>query len=118
MNNESGTKDMLVVVSCGSQKIWKTHPQAGSTRAKEAYTSPVFKVSRLYAETFGDSWVILSAKHGFIPPNFVIPADYNQSFYDPAAISMRELRDQVRRLGLDGFGMVAVLGSYEYWNRV
>ena len=118
LDKEAGTKDMLVVVSCGSQKIWDRYPQAGPTRAEEAYTSSVFKVSRSYAETFGASWVILSTKYGFIPPDFVIPANYNQSFYDPSAISMAELRDQVKRLGLNRFAKVAVLGSYQYWTRV
>ena len=52
----------LVVVSCGSQKIWDKYPSAGPTPARDVYTSSVFKASCRYAAHFAKRWVILSAK--------------------------------------------------------
>ena len=43
-----------------------------------------FTTNRAYAEKFGSRWVILSAKYGFIRPDFQIPGPYNVSFKDPA----------------------------------
>ena len=34
-------------------------------------------VNRDYAEEFADRWVIVSAKYGFIDPEFVVSSDYN-----------------------------------------
>ncbi|MFB3915761.1 MAG: DUF6884 domain-containing protein [Terriglobales bacterium] len=109
---------LLVIVSCGSQKIWNRYPTCGPTAARDAYTSSVFKTSRRYAEMFAKRWLILSAKYGFIEPSFVIPENYNRSFYDPNAISDSELNAQVESLRLSGFNSVGVLGSDAYWNRV
>lgn len=36
-------------------------------RAEEAYTGTPFVVNREYARSFGDAWVILSAKYGADP---------------------------------------------------
>ena len=38
-----------------------------------------FTTNRAYAEKFGSRWVILSAKYGFIRPDFQIPGPYNVS---------------------------------------
>jgi hypothetical protein len=108
----------LVVVSCGEEKVWKRHPGAGPTPAQDAYTSSRFNKSREYAEHFGERWLILSAKYGLIEPDFVIPADYNRSFYDPDAISLALLREQVAAKELERFRTVGVLGSEIYWRRV
>jgi hypothetical protein len=110
--------DYLVVISCGSQKIWDRNPNAGPTPARDAYTSSVFKTSRRYAEQFADRWVILSAKYGLIDPDFVIAGEYNRSFYDPDAICVDELRQQVSAKDLGAFKTVGVLGSDAYWSRV
>ena len=67
----------LVVVPCGASNLWKKHPGAGPTRAKDVYTGAPFKVNRDYAEEFADRWVIVSAKYGFIDPEFVVSSDYN-----------------------------------------
>jgi hypothetical protein len=108
----------LVIVSCGRQKIWDKHPNAGPTHARSAYTSSVFKTSRRYAEYFASRWVILSAKYGFIDPDFIIPGTYNRSFYDSDAIAIADLKAQATAARLTDFPLVGVLGSYEYWNRV
>jgi hypothetical protein len=42
-------------------KIWDRNFLAGSTLAKEAYVSAMFKLHRRYAERFGNEWRILSA---------------------------------------------------------
>jgi hypothetical protein len=108
----------LVIVSCGRQKVWERNPQTGPSRAADAYTSPVFRASRRYAETFATRWVILSAKYGFINPDFVIPANYNVSFYDQTAIPNTQLTTQVLEAELFRFKDAGVLGSTEYWTRV
>jgi hypothetical protein len=108
----------LVIVSCGEQKIWKQYPHAGPTAAQDAYTSSPFTKSRLYAEQFGDRWVILSANYGFIEPEFIIPENYNRSFYDASAVSVTTLREQVAAKGLARFKTVGVLGSEMYWRQV
>jgi hypothetical protein len=110
----------LVVVPCGAAKIWKRNAGAGPTQAKHAYAGTPFKINREYAQSFADRWVILSAKYGFIDPEFVIPGDYNVTFNDPAtgAISVTELRSQVQALGLGGFDRVVALGSRKYASNV
>lgn len=69
----------LVVVSCGRTKVWKKFPDAGPTMAREAYTGTQFRAARRYAEAHGSSWVILSAKYGFIPPETLIE-NYDVAF--------------------------------------
>jgi hypothetical protein len=108
----------LVVVSCGRQKIWDNDPDAGPTAARDAYTSPVFKASRRYAEHFAKRWMILSAKYGFIDPDFIIPETYDRSFYDRDAISIAELKRQLATARLTGFDTVGVLGSEIYRDHV
>ncbi len=108
----------LVVVSCGERKIWSRYPHAGATRAQDAYTSSLFTKSRRYAEHFGERWLVLSAKYGFIEPDCPIPGDYNVSFYDPEAMSIGHLRAQVASKRLAQFQTVGVLGSEMYWRRV
>jgi len=110
--------NLLVIVSCGSRKIWNQYPNAGPTPARNAYTSSVFKVSRRYAEKFATRWLILSAKYGLIEPDFMIPGNYNRSFYDADAITVEQMRIQVATARLADCDTVAVLGSDAYWNRV
>jgi len=109
---------LLVVVSCGEQKIWKRYPDAGSTVTQDAYTSSQFTKSRRYAERFGECWLVLSTKYGFIEPYFPIPENYNVSFYHPEAISIADLKAQVAAKHLARFKIVGVLGSEIYWRRV
>jgi hypothetical protein len=106
----------LVIVPCGKRKIWTSNPAAGPTPAKDAYVGAPFKVNRAYAERFADRWVILSAKYGFIDPDFLIPQDYNVTFNDPASgpISSVELRQQADGKRLSAFESVIALGSTTY----
>jgi len=117
-NQKKNKCKTLVVVPCGKRKIWKKNPDAGPTEAKDAYTGTSFKVNREYAERFADKGVILSAKYGFIEPDFVIPEDYNMTFSDKSSdpISMDSLRDQASRL--DRFDNVVALGGIKYGDKV
>jgi len=108
----------LVVVPCGKAKIWRKRPNAGPTKARDAYTGSPFKVNREYAEMFADGWAILSAKYGLVEPDFMIPENYNATFGDKSSdpISMDSLREQASRM--EGFGHVVALGSTEYAEKV
>jgi len=106
----------LVIVPCGQAKVWDREPARGPVAAKDAYTGAPFKVNRQYAERFGRPWVILSAKYGFILPEFPIPGPYNVTFKRAAThpVEIGELRRQVRVLGLDRCAQVIGLGGIEY----
>jgi hypothetical protein len=56
------------------------------------------RLKPLDAERFGDAWGVLSAKDGFIAPEFKIPEPYELSFKLPATspITVDRLRQQVR----------------------
>ena len=109
----------LCIVQCGGQKIWKKNPQLGSVAAKNAYTSPYFKKNMAYAKKFGDRWVILSAKYGFLDPEDMIE-DYNVTFKikKSGPISTDELKEQVKSKGLDSYDEIVVLGGKEYLEAV
>jgi len=110
----------LVIVQCGGAKIWDKQPNADPTPARDAYTSVYFQLNREYADKFANHWVILSAKYGFIEPDFIIPQNYNVTFKRKRTnpISVRQLRDQVRAKKLAHFGLVEVLGGLDYYKQV
>jgi hypothetical protein len=60
--------------------------------------------------------VVLSAKYGFIAPDFLIPGPYEVTFKDRSThpIDMATLRDQIQALGLNQFAVAVGLGSKEY----
>jgi hypothetical protein len=62
----------IALVSCGKAK------RATACKAKDLYTSVLFKWARKYAERFADRWYILSAKHGLLDPGMVV-APYAQN---------------------------------------
>ena len=106
----------LVVVPCGKAKIWDKHPDAGPTIAREVYVGAPFKVNRGYAERFGDRWVILSAKYGFLAPDETIDGPYNVTFKDRRTepVSTATLYRQVIEAHLNDFHMVLALGGKDY----
>jgi cytoplasmic iron level regulating protein YaaA (DUF328/UPF0246 family) len=108
--------DILVIVPCGSAKIWGQNPHAGPTEAYYAYKGPPFKINRAYAERFADRWMILSAKYGFIRPNFVIPEPYEVTFKKKSTnpVSISTLKRQVAEQRLATFKVVVGLGGKEY----
>ena len=103
----------LVIIPCGSSKVWDRYPLRGPVPAHSVYVSGLFKLGRQYAETFGDVWMILSAKYGFISPDFSIPGPYEVSFKHPASgpISIAELRRQAGEIKVQ---RVIGLGGREY----
>jgi len=107
---------VLVVVPCGRRKVWQRSPDRGPAPAAEAYTGAPFVVNRAYADRFGDAWVILSAKYGFVPPDFEIPVPYEVTFdrITPEVVSMTRLREQVAEQRLDRFTVVVGLGGKTY----
>jgi hypothetical protein len=110
----------LAVVSCGKRKIWDINPHAGPTAARDAYQGSPFKVNREYAEICSDRWVVLSAKYGFIDPDFRIPCNYNVTFDDSSSnpISIADLVRQAKDMALNRFDRVVVLGNRQYSDRV
>lgn len=56
----------VVFVGCGKAKLDR------KAKAKDLYTSTLFKKCRAYAERVGDEWAILSAKHWLVMPDTVI----------------------------------------------
>jgi hypothetical protein len=83
--------------------------------AKDAYTGSFFRRNREYAETFGDDWAILSAKHGLVAPNFLIPGNYNNRFHRGSlTVTTHQIRQQVLKQGYHRFSRVVVLGGKEY----
>lgn len=89
----------VVLVACASYKL--DHPAP----AAELYQSLWFKKARAYAETLGDRWYILSAKHGLLAPEQVIePYDQVLSAYIPRRIDWArgvaaQLRSEVEPKG-------------------
>lgn len=74
------SKDTFLVIGCGKAKIWDRHPHFGKVCAKDAYVGGLFRLSRLYAETFyPHRWLILSARYGLVLPSEPI-ANYDVSF--------------------------------------
>lgn len=71
----------MIVVGCGKQK------RAESAPAKDLYIGSLFRMARRYAEARGGPWVILSAAHGVIDPDWIIRP------YDAAL----ELKDEALR---------------------
>ena len=107
----------LCVVPCGKAKIWDKYPKAGPREAREVYTGSFAKKCREYAERFyGEEYVILSAKYGFLRPDEVIEGTYNVSFNDPKSkpIGVRALKEQAREKGLLGYERIVVLGGKNY----
>lgn len=106
----------LVIIPCGQSKVWDKFPDRGPTPARTAYTGGPFKVNMKYAERLGGTWLILSAKYGFITPDFLIPGPYNVTFKKKKTnpIKTDMLRQQIVEQRLDSCDKVIGLGGKEY----
>jgi len=107
----------LCVVPCGSLKVWDKNPNAGPVKARDAYIGPFAKTCIKYAEKFyPNSYVILSAKYGFLFPDEVIPENYNVTFKDPKTnpISVEKLKRQAEQKGLMKYDEIVVVAGSEY----
>lgn len=105
----------LTIVPCARRKIWHSHPHLGPVPARDAYTSPLFRPDRAYAEYRGYPWLILSARYGFIDPNFLIPGPYDATSNDPRTnpvtiAALQQIADQQ----LDRFTTIIALGGERY----
>jgi hypothetical protein len=109
-------RGVLVVVPCGQGKVWDRAPQLGPVAARDAYTGAPFKVNRAFAERFGARWVVLSAKYGFVSPDFMIPGPYNVTFKRQSTnpVEVPVLRRQISEQDIDRFDAVIGLGGKEY----
>jgi cytoplasmic iron level regulating protein YaaA (DUF328/UPF0246 family) len=113
----------LTIIPCGQSKIWNKQPKHGPEKARNAYTGAPFKVNKTFAEKFcsklPDRWLILSAKYGFIDPEFEIE-DYNVTFKRPIPkpISITELKKQALDKGLTEYELIIALGGEDYSSKV
>jgi len=107
---------LLVIVPCGQAKVWKKRPNHGPAKAKDAYVGAPFTVNKAFAEKFADKWIILSAKYGFINPDFIIPKDYNVTFKRPSTnpVSIDALLKQLKKRNLNSYDAVIALGGEDY----
>jgi len=114
MNNEK----VITIISCGKRKIWDKSPNIGQTLAKDAYISNYFKLCKKYAEKFSDKWFILSAKYGFIVPDFVISSNYNVKLDEikDRLSFIEKLKEQAEKFGLQNYDKVVVLTGKDYFN--
>ena len=73
-------------------------------------------VNRAFAEKFADRWVILSAKYGFMNPDFIIPGNYNATFSRQTtnAIKLADLKQQIREKRLGDYDVIVALGGEDY----
>ncbi|MCW8137448.1 MAG: hypothetical protein KIT58_00915 [Planctomycetota bacterium] len=108
---------VLCIVPCGKAKIWDRQPSLGPVEARRVYIGTFAGAARRYAEKFYESWVILSAKHGFLLPSDLVPGPYEVTFKrrrDPALVKIATLRDQVASKSLDSFDDVVVVAGRDY----
>ena len=122
MGNKADPAQTIYLVGCGKQKA------SSRARAKDIYTSPFFRYKRQYAERFGDSWFIISAKHHLLHPDKMIEP-YDEALNDAgvatkkswAAIVHKQLCQVINPndiiiilAGKDYFGhLLPLLGSYK-----
>ena len=111
----------LCIIPCGKRKIWDKNPEAGPTKAKNVYTGPFAVSCRRYAERFYPSaWCIISAKHGFLFPEDVVPGPYEVTFSKPKTnpVTLEDLKAQATKKGLEKYQNIIVIASKEYVSRV
>jgi len=107
----------LCIIPCGNKKIWDKKPGLGPQKARNVYIGVFATKCKEYAERFyPSSWVILSAKYGFLFPEDIIPGPYNVSFNkkNTNPITVKELRIQAERKGLYEYEKIIVLGGKKY----
>ena len=94
-----------IIIPCTQEKIWDSEPTLGAVAAKDAYTKPVFRTWRSYAEQSGCPWFILSTKYGLITPDQPI-----QKYNVPISAAVRDAALASR---LEAQGHELNLGSFE-----
>lgn len=105
----------LCIISCGGKKVWDDSKDQGPTPARDVYTGSYVRGNQQYAEQFyPHSWCILSAKHGFLLPDDIVPENYEQRMGEPGSVQSADLREQIKLKGLDGYDGIVVLAGREY----
>ncbi|WNV80579.1 hypothetical protein RUL31_04510 [Bacillus atrophaeus] len=106
----------LCIIPCGKKKIWDAHPNAGPARAEDAYLSPFHQACERYAKAFFDERVILSAKHGFLRPDDIVPENYDVTFgtNHSEIMSAEDLSSQFRKKGFLQHEELVMLGGKKY----
>ncbi|NLE24799.1 MAG: hypothetical protein GX625_05560 [Clostridiaceae bacterium] len=111
----------LCIVPCGKRKIWDKVPGAGPQEAKDVYIGPYSSKCIKYAQIFyPKSWLILSAKYGFLLPNDIVPGTYNTTFKEKKTrpISNHDLLKQIQDKGLNKYDQIIILGGKTYTERI
>lgn len=80
--------EVIALVSCVKRK------RLGPCAARELYDSPLFRLSRAYAEQNADHWFILSAKYGLVPPDDIADT-YEQTLNGATSRERRAWADRV-----------------------
>ena len=95
-------------------------PEPSSRYGERGIHGHTFSTQSCVRGEFGDRWLVLSAKYGFIEPDSVIPGPYDVSFKkkqsDP--IGVESLHVQVAQLDLHEISTVVGLGGAEYRAKV
>ena len=101
---------VIHLLSCVGQK------QLAPAPARDLYTSSWFRKARRYADSTGQPWFILSAKHGLVHPDRVI-SPYNLTLNSmPVADRRRWAQTVLTQLDphLDGVESIVILAGRRY----
>ena len=112
----------IVIVGCSSVK------RSGVHAAKDLYTSPLFRLSCLWAEKNGQAWFILSGKYGLMKPDQKLHS-YDFSLADAGASErhdwavrvVKDLSNHLRAMGpgFDRVNITLLAGkAYTDWIRM
>lgn len=98
------------------EKNMDNHPNTGPVRAEDAYLSPYHQACERYAKAFFDEWVILSAKHGFLRPDDIVPENYDVAFGTEHSeiMTAEELHRQFCEKGFSDIEELVMLGGKKY----
>ena len=107
----------LAIIPCGRKKIWDVDSTKGPTEAKDAYIGVLHRLCEQYAVMFCDQWVVISAKHGYLLPNDIVPQNYDLTFgmkKDLSIITEEELLVQTKQKELTNYDQVIALTGKKY----
>ena len=100
----------LYLVSCVNKKA------PTPSKAKDLYISPWFGKAKMYVESTGRRWFILSAKYGLVEPNREIDP-YDRSLNSMPIAERREWGEDVSnelRLHMTGIDTIYILAGQRY----
>lgn len=106
----------LCILPCGKKKIWDKYPNAKETKAEDAYIGVLHRLCRRYTELYCDNWVIISAKHGLLLPDNLVPENYDLTFqvkHPPDKLTAK-LKQQVIEKDLTAYQDIIVLTGKKY----